>query len=191
MTSIKITPELIQQKLSIFNSDERCNPNSECASILVPLIWKNQEWNLIYTRRTGNVSSHQHEVSFPGGSYEPNDINLENTALRETFEEIGIKNNEIRILGALPASKTISGFTVFPFVAIVNWPVDLTINPDEVDSVFSIPIKWLENPVNYYESEYRSELFGIRKVIHYKEFEGEHLWGYTAWVTLQFLEILK
>jgi len=193
MTDILLTPELLQQKLSQLNlnSGERCDPTSACAAILIPIIKQNSEWSLLFTRRTGNVSSHQHEVSFPGGSYEPADINLENTALRETNEEIGIESKDIRILGELPTSTTITGFKVFPYVALVTWPVDLKINSEEVDSVFSVPITWLENPANYYEEDYRSELFGVRKVIHYKEYEGEYLWGYTARVTLQFLDILK
>ena len=193
MSDIFFTPELLQKKLSQLNSNsgEKCDPTSACAAILIPIIWKNLEWNLLFTRRTGNVSSHQHEVSFPGGSFESEDVTLENTAIRETFEEIGIESEDIRILGELPTSTTITGFKVFPFVALVSWPVNLKINSEEVDSVFTVPIAWLENPVNYYEEDYRSELFGVRKVIHYKEYEGEHLWGYTARVTLQFLDILK
>jgi 8-oxo-dGTP pyrophosphatase MutT (NUDIX family) len=168
-----------------------CTPDAHCAAILVPLLWKDNEWQVLYTRRTGKVSTHQHEVSFPGGAYEDTDETLVNTVLRETFEEIGIRSKDISILGSLQKSQTITGFRVFPFVAVVNWPIEFKVNVDEVESVFFMPISWLQNPNNNYEEDYDSIRFGIHKVIHYMDYHGEHLWGYTARVTMQFLELLK
>lgn len=168
-----------------------CTPDTHCAAILVPLLLKDDEWQILYTRRTGNVSTHQHEVSFPGGAYEDADVTLVTTVLRETFEEVGIRSKDIQILGSLQNSQTITGFRVFPFVAVVKWPVEFKVNYDEVESIFFIPISWLLNPSNHYEENYDSLKYGIHKVIHYRDFNGEHLWGYTARVTMQFLELLK
>jgi len=172
-------------------SKEGCSPDSSCAAVLIPLVFEDNEWHLLYTRRSSNVASHQNEVSFPGGSFENQDIDLERTALRETFEEIGIKPDAISIIGALDYSLTITGFKVYPFVGILKWPTILKINTREVHSVFTIPISWLLDPKNYYESDYFNPTFGNRKVIHYQEFKGEHLWGYTARLTQQFLELIK
>ena len=168
-----------------------CGPDATCAAILVPLVKKTNEWSLLFTRRSDSVASHQNEVSFPGGSFEQQDSSLESTALRETMEEIGIAPEKITMLGSLPYSTTITGYKVFPFVGFINWPVEFKINPAEVKSVFTIPLAWLKDERNYYEADYHSPEFGVRKVIHYQEFQGEHLWGYTARVTRQFLELLK
>lgn len=168
-----------------------CKPDSTCAAVLIPIVCSESQWSLLFTRRTANVSSHQNEVSFPGGSYEKLDVTLENTALRETFEEIGVEKERIAILGRLPISNTITGFNVFPYVGVLTEPRSIRMNKDEVDSVFSIPITWLEDPANYYEADYLSPQFGLRRVIHYREYEGEHLWGYTARLTLQLLMLLK
>jgi peroxisomal coenzyme A diphosphatase NUDT7 len=170
---------------------ESCAPDKSCAAVLIPLVYDEKKWHLLFTRRSGNVASHQNEVSFPGGSYDSRDHELKRTALRETYEEIGVKSNEINIIGTLPSSLTITGFKVYPFVGIINWPAKIKINTDEVHSVFTIPILWLMDSKNYYESDYLNPSFGIRKVIHYHEFQGEHLWGYTARLTQQFLELLK
>ena len=193
MTENSYSIELLKTKFSKISngSSERCDLSSSCAAILIPIICKDSEWHLLFTRRTGKVSSHQNEVSFPGGSYETTDQSLEKTALRETFEEIGVEEKDIQILGELPFSITVTGFTVFPFIGLINWPVELKVSDEEVESVFSIPVTWLADPENSYEKDYLSDKFGLRKVIHYKDYQGEHLWGYTAKVTQQFLTFLK
>ena len=193
MTENSLPIELLKTKFSKKSNESRkgCNLNSSCAAILIPIIWKDSEWHLLFTRRTGKVSSHQNEVSFPGGSYETQDQSLEKTALRETFEEIGVGEKDIEIFGELPFSITVTGFKVFPFVGLINWPVEFNVNDEEVESVFSIPVTWLADPENSYEKDYLSDKFGLRKVIHYKDYHGEHLWGYTAKVTQQFLLFLK
>lgn len=161
------------------------------AAILIPLVMNNEEWHLVFTRRTNFVSTHQNEVSFPGGSFEPSDSNLENTALRETMEEIGVSNEKIDIIGALPALTTITGFSVFPFVAIMEWPISMKINNCEVDSVFTIPLKWLMDINNHYEEDFHNEKYGIHRVIHYKDYQGEHLWGFTAKVVRELIDLIK
>jgi len=171
------------------NLSKSCSPDSSCAAVLLPIVMKDGNGSLLFTKRTANVASHQNEISFPGGSYEPGDASLEETALRETFEEIGLGKEQIQIIGQLPVSDTITGFTVFPFVGLINHPFKLNINRFEVEKVFTIPLEWLANPGNHYEADYYSEKFGIRKVIHYKDYYGEHLWGYTARLTQQLLEM--
>jgi 8-oxo-dGTP pyrophosphatase MutT (NUDIX family) len=173
------------------DSRESYSTDNSCAAVLLPIVIGDGKCDLLFTKRTANVASHQNEVSFPGGSYEKDDVSMEATALRETYEEIGLEGNQIQIIGHLPVSNTVTGFSVFPFVGLVKFPYNLKINRHEVEKVFTIPIDWLENPDNFYEADYHSEKFGVRKVIHYKDYEGEHLWGYTARLTQQLLELLN
>jgi len=189
---MKDLPVILKQKLiqSKFESMP-IDVKSSTAAILIPLVTHNGEWHLVFTRRTNFVSTHQNEVSFPGGSFEPSDSNLESTALRETNEEIGVSSEKIEIIGALPPITTITGFSVFPFVAIMAWPTIIKINNCEVDSVFTIPLKWLMDADNHYEEDYHNEKYGIRKVIHYNDYQGEHLWGFTAKVVLELINLIK
>lgn len=168
-----------------------CGSSLPCAAILIPLVREDGEWSLLFTRRSRTVATHQNEVSFPGGSYEPADGDLLHTALREVWEEIGVDPKDISIFGYLPATFTVTQFKVYPFVGVVNWPLKLNLSTDEVDSVFTIPVDWLSDERNYYQADYYSEKFGLRNVIHYRDYKGEHLWGYTARVTQQLLGLVK
>jgi 8-oxo-dGTP pyrophosphatase MutT (NUDIX family) len=159
------------------------------AAVLILLIYDNEDWKIVYTRRTTNVRTHQGEVSFPGGAYEKVDRNMVQTALRETHEEIGVKPECIKIIGGLDPIHTISNFMVYPFVGIMKCAAEFVVNSDEVERVFMIPLKWLENSSNYFEQDHLVEKKFVRKVIHYRDFEGEHLWGLTARITQQLLEI--
>jgi 8-oxo-dGTP pyrophosphatase MutT (NUDIX family) len=189
---MKALPEILKQKLR--DPDRIPNPikdGSSMAAVLLPLVIESGEWHLLFSRRTKFVSTHQNEVSFPGGSFEFADQDLRRTALRETREEIGIAPEEIEILGGLETIQTVTGFTVTPYVAVLTWPIDLVINECEVDSVFTIPISWLMSKENYFEEDYHSEKYGIRKVIHYKDYKGEHVWGFTAKLTQELIKLIK
>jgi 8-oxo-dGTP pyrophosphatase MutT (NUDIX family) len=161
------------------------------AAVLILLVKENDEWSIVYTRRTNGVRTHQGEVSFPGGGYEKQDESFCQTALRETREEIGVDPNCIKILGGLDPTKTISNFLVYPFVGILTCQMEFTINPDEVERVFLIPMKWLMDQSNFYEREHKADQQVFRRVIHYKDYDGEHLWGLTARITQEVLALLK
>lgn len=182
----------LRQKL---NQDSGLIPQ-EClggtaAAVLILLVKVNDQWNIIYTRRTNGVRTHQGEVSFPGGAYEKSDSSLVQTALREANEEIGVRSESITVLGGLAPYTTISKFRVYPFIGILNGTFEFTINKDEVGRVFFIPVDWLNNPKNYYIKEHIINDIHVTNVIHYVDFDGEHLWGFTARVTQQILELIE
>ena len=161
------------------------------AAILVLFVQINGEWNILFTRRTNGVRTHQGEVSFPGGAYENEDISLLQTALREADEEIGIDSGDVEILGGLEPIQTITQYFVYPYIGILKWPVDFTVNDDEVERVFMIPVDWLMDETNYYEKSHTLNGNVFRQVIHYKDYDGEHLWGFTARVTQQILKLIS
>ena len=156
------------------------------AAVLVPLIWAD-EWRILYTRRADSVEHHKGQVSFPGGSTEPEDISPEDTALREAHEEIGIRREDVRLLGRLGEMATISNFLVTPVVGVVSWPYGFTVHTVEVERVFSIPLDWLATRGNW--QEFIREGVG-GSVISYLPFDGELLWGATARMTVNFVKAL-
>ncbi len=150
------------------------------ASVLALFIPNNQSVKLLFTRRTDNVLDHKGQVSFPGGAVEPNDDSLEAAALREADEEIGLKPNNIALLGRSRDMFTISGWWITP---IVGWCTNLTgmsPNPAEVSRIFTIPVEWLANSTNWEIRTYNNNGILRSNVIFYKTFEKELLWGITA-----------
>lgn len=161
------------------------------AAVLLPLFQHNDDWNLLYTRRTESVDSHRGQVSFPGGAIEGIDNGPIEAALRELEEEIGIGGDEVEILGCADNIWTISQFAVTPVVGRIPWPISLDLNEAEVARVFGVPLSWLVDAENL-ETELRDipELGLKVPVYYYKHYDGELIWGATAQITLNFLEII-
>lgn len=158
------------------------------AAVLVPLVCDSGEINLLYTRRTDLVRNHKGQVSFPGGSMEPQDASYDETALRETFEEIGVHPSEICVLGQLPIFPTITGFLVCPVVGLIPWPFDFRLSLEEVSRVFTVPLKWLADASNRQEKGVTLPDGRYENVVFFNSYEGENVWGATARITLQFLK---
>jgi 8-oxo-dGTP pyrophosphatase MutT (NUDIX family) len=108
-----------------------------CAAVLMPLLWNDGEWHLLFTRRTERVESHKGQVSFPGGACHDGEKIPEQTALRETQEEIGIQPRDVRVLGRLTSMATISHFLVTPIVGVIPWPYVFRPEQAEVARIFN------------------------------------------------------
>jgi 8-oxo-dGTP pyrophosphatase MutT (NUDIX family) len=160
----------------------------KCAAVLVPLVWEEDEWHLLFTRRTNRVESHKGQVSFPGGACDEGETIPEQTALREAEEEIGLNPNHVRILGRLANMITITNFRVTPVVGVITkWPIVFRVGEHEVARIFTIPLEWLSNPSNRWQFEM---LGRKRSLIAYHPYDGELLWGATARMTVDFLKVL-
>ncbi len=159
----------------------------KCAAVLVPLLWQDDEWHLLFTRRTERVESHKGQVSFPGGACDEGESTPEETALREANEEVGIQPEAVRVLGRLANMITITSFRVTPVVGVIPWPTVLRVGQHEVERVFTIPLMWLADKRNRWEFS----MFGKnRSLIAYHPYDGELLWGATARMTVDFLRVL-
>jgi 8-oxo-dGTP pyrophosphatase MutT (NUDIX family) len=194
-----LTEEYISHKLH--EAIEAAGPSSEgyaeidltdptrlkCAAVLVPLLWNADEWHLLFTRRTDRVESHKGQVSFPGGGCDEGETTPEETALRETQEELGIDAEQVHVLGRLTNMITISSFRVTPVVGVISWPTVLQIGQDEVERVFTIPLNWLADSRNRWEFTMPGRK---RFLIAYHPYDGELLWGATARMTVDFLKVL-
>jgi len=159
----------------------------KCAAVLVPLVWADEQWHLLFTRRTERVESHKGQVSFPGGGCDEGETTPEETALREVEEELGIDAGHIRILGRLTNMITISSFRVTPVVGVLTWPIVLRVGQEEVERVFTIPLDYLADPHNRWEFTMPGRK---RFLIAYHPYDGELLWGATAKMTVDFLNVL-
>ena len=157
------------------------------AAVLVPLVFIVDEWHILFTRRTNSVDHHKGQVSFPGGRTDPEDKSQVATALRETYEEIGVKAADIQVLGSLGEYLTVSNYLVTPVVGILPWPYTFNIHTLEVERIFTIPLNWLADP-NHHQEMVRQETG--RGFIAYLPYEGELLWGITARITVNFLAVL-
>ncbi len=140
-------------------------------------------------KRSTNLRTHSGQISLPGGKKDPTDTSLYHTAIRETFEEIGIKENQIELLGELtPLFIPISNFMVYPFVAFSKEELHFTPNPSEVELVIEIPITELldENTITEDAWEEKGKLF--RKPFF--AISNQQIWGATAMILSEFRHLL-
>jgi 8-oxo-dGTP pyrophosphatase MutT (NUDIX family) len=195
----EITQDTIAKKLLLANqsaSDSaeyaemavRPETRLKCAAVLVPLVQLEDEWQLLFTRRTERVESHKGQVSFPGGACDKGETTPEQTALRESHEEIGLDPADVTVLGRLGRMITVSSYRVSPVVGVVPWPYAFKVAGIEVARIFTIPLTWLADRNNYWEFFARDS---DRSLIAYHPYDGEILWGATARMTVNFLKTIE
>lgn len=168
------------------------NEPARPAAVLVPLLRKQQEWHVLFTRRTDTLPEHSGQVAFPGGQCDPSDQTPEDTALREAYEEIRLHPADVKILGRLNTLLTITNYSITPIVGSIPQPYDFVIAEKEVSRVFTIPLAWLADPTN---REIRQRILPSplkpMPVIYYKPYEGELLWGVSAQIVVDLLKALR
>ena len=158
---------------------------------MILLVWWKEEWQLVFTRRTERVEHHKGQVSFPGGGCEVGESTPEATALREAWEEIGLKPEDVRLLGRLNDYITITRYRVTPVVGVMAWPYQVQLEAAEVERIFTIPLAWLAERANWNEQPVTVD--GMPRtfpVLKYHPYDGEVLWGATARMTQNFLRVL-
>ena len=160
------------------------------AAVLVPLVWDQGRWNLLFTRRAMDLEDHSGQVSFPGGAWEERDGDLEQTALREAWEEVGIDPASVAVIGKMARFDMVSYFQVTPVVGVVAWPCELKINASEVARAFTVPLDWLADQRNYQikPRQFEDQTF---RIPYYNDYDGEIVWGATAQITQEFLQLIQ
>jgi 8-oxo-dGTP pyrophosphatase MutT (NUDIX family) len=158
------------------------------AAVLVPLFRKGKDCHLLFTKRTDQVKYHKGEISFPGGTFDKEDLELQQTALREAFEEIGLKENDIQILGVLDDIVTITEFIVTPFVGLFPYPYPFQVSPIEIAELIEVPLASLLDEKCFGEREI---LQGEkRRIVYTYQYENHTIWGATALILKQFLDLI-
>ena len=156
------------------------------ASVLVPLLYGPDGVEVLFTVRAARLKSHAGEIAFPGGRLDPGETHVE-AALRETEEEVGLSVSPDQVLGRLSDHPSPAGYVPTPYVAQVPWPQELTLNPAEVDAVFTVPLAELLA----IEPQTRvAELARYRRLLYSYPW-GEYLiWGFTGNVVRDLLEVI-
>jgi len=148
------------------------------AAVLVPLVNRPEGVSVLLTRRTDHLSNHAGQVSFPGGRSDPEDATPEDTALRETEEEIGIPRSSVSLLGRLPDHFIPTGYRVTPVVGWIEPPISVNADPFEVAEVFEVPLDHFLDP-----SRHRREMAergGRMREFFVIPFGRFNIWGATA-----------
>ncbi len=200
MNKLEILKANLPKVIGILGKDEFFN-----SAVLIPLVFINNEFHLLFEKRSANIKQ-AGEICFPGGKIENYDFDAVTTAIRETFEEIGLNSNKIEIIGKFDILFGPRGVLVEPVVAEIKIEnlSELKLDKSEVEKVFLVPISFFEQNeperFNIHSSithksfnskgEEEELIFknnnandtyfkDIREVLVYK-FNGEIIWGITA-----------
>jgi 8-oxo-dGTP pyrophosphatase MutT (NUDIX family) len=158
------------------------------SAVIVPVFYKDDECHLLFTQRTNSVRDHKGHISFPGGTKDLQDVTLLDTAVRECREEIGIKPEDLEILGELDNCPTLeTNYLITPYVGAIPWPYEFKISPREVAEIIEIPVSVLMNKNNLRHGT--EELDGAMITTYFYDYKDKIIWGATARILTQFLDI--
>ncbi len=161
----------------------------EAAALLLFYPHEDELW-LPLTVRSAWLPQHRGEVSLPGGATDPEDDGPVATALRETFEELGVQSSSIDVWGTLtPIYIPPSNFRLTPVVGFTVYPPELVPNPGEITDVFCVPLTILLDSATIVEEEWI--LRGDRLRVPFFALQGYKVWGATALVLSELLARLR
>jgi 8-oxo-dGTP pyrophosphatase MutT (NUDIX family) len=174
-------------RVTAFEPTPAEEPAAAEAAVLVPVLDRDGVPHLLFTKRADHLGEHPGQMSFPGGGREPSDSSLWATALREADEEIGLRADEVELVGRLDDIGTVSGYAVSPFVGRIP---DREYVPDdrEVAEIAVLSVPGLIDRENY-EAERRDHPNYGPVRIHFFHVDGYTVWGATASILVQLLEL--
>jgi len=165
------------------------HPPFSHAAVLVPLFKKDDSCHLLFTKRSEQVKHHKGEISFPGGVVDEEDKELVSTALREAFEEIGLKENDVQIIGVLDDIVTTTEFIVTPIVGLFPYPYPFKVSEVEIAELIEVPLSFLLAEENLSEREFSRG--DQKEIIYFYQYGNHTIWGATARILKQFLDIIS
>ncbi len=180
-----------REALAYYRPQRLENTAAAPAAVLLALYRKDDEPHILLTLRTDHVEHHKGQISFPGGASDGSDPDLLTTALRETFEEVGIRPEDVEVLGTLDDIITISDFRVTPYVGLLRGPSPYPFapHPREVAALIEVPLRHLL-AAGSLELELR-ELRGQPVLVPAYIYGPHRIWGATARILKNFLDLLS
>lgn len=181
-----LTPDAIRLTLSGFPRRTLEVGTLRPSAVLLPFFTLNNEPHLLFTRRTDDVKHHQGEISFPGGAWEPVDVDLKATALREAEEEVGLQARDVNILGRLDDFESIHGYHVVPYVGCFDAPYPFRADPREIAEMIEVPLSRLRDPAIFRVEDWTHR--GRQIPVCFYTVDEHEIWGLTADILKQFLD---
>jgi 8-oxo-dGTP pyrophosphatase MutT (NUDIX family) len=178
--------QILAQRTKRYITDNNRLPSA----VLIPIYKHDGQYYIVFIKRTNKVKTHKGQISFPGGMRDKGDKTLRDTALRESVEEIGLRQEDIAILGELDDEiTTTSNFIVTPFIASVPYPYHFTPNKAEVAKIISVPVTALLDKDN---RKPETETLSGKKVESFAYYyRGTRIWGATARILNKLLGIIE
>ena len=176
----------IKQKLKQINLIEATQYKKAGVLILLLKEDKDDEYKIVFTKRSTKLKTHSGEVSFPGGKWEEADNSLYETALRESNEEINLNIENVTKLGNLNFLLSRHKIEVNPYVGYLNKFQEFEGN-FEIDEIFTVPISFLSDSQNVTYREFNRK--DLKVYIPSWVYNGNRIWGLTAMITADFLNI--
>jgi len=179
--------ERIRNNLVIVPHPSSVSKNLTVAAVLFPLLFKEHELQVLFTKRTQTVKVHKGQISFPGGVHDPHDESLLSTALREAQEEIGLEPEDVEILGELdPIATVTTGFQVHTFVGLIPHPYGFKPNGREVAEILTVPLHFLADDNHWSRRSYQAGDQAFEA--YFISYENYRIWGATARILKIFFE---
>lgn len=163
------------------------------SAVLVLIYEKNNAPHVLLIERVGyEKDPHSRQISFPGGKFEPADVTIENCALRECYEEVGVKPEKVTIIGLMTHLYIpISNFEVFPVLAFSTEPLAFSAQPSEVNQILETPLLLLLNPETVKHTVMKAGPEQILLNVPYFDVFEKKVWGATAMILSELLEMFK
>jgi len=168
--------------------------DAKTACVLSLLYPKYSDWHLVLIQRKSGHPDDPHggQIGFPGGQYEEADGKLANGALREAEEEVGVRSEDVKVLGKLTKLYIpVSNFLVHPFVGYLPYAPVFSPQLSEVDAILEIPFAHLQHPDTVQKIDLKISENIILKNVPYFNVHEKVVWGATAMIISELLEVLK
>tara|TARA_B100000965_G_scaffold358162_1_gene337366 strand:+ start:16 stop:633 length:618 start_codon:yes stop_codon:yes gene_type:complete len=158
--------------------------NFRSSAVICLIFYENNKLNILLTKRSEKLVNHAGEISFPGGKVESFDQSPLEAALRETNEEIGVPEKDIKVLGKLDEIVTGTGFHITPYVGILITTKNIEINVNEVSEIIKLPIQIILNKNNHIRlnRQFNKIRYNFWKI----KYLNYNIWGATASILVGF-----
>ena len=185
-----VNKDLIRRVVSEHAKKPASNDRLFPSAVLIPLLCKDDELHVLLTERTHAVRRHKGQVCFPGGTPEDDDGSLLDTALREAWEEVGVRPEDVEVVGEIDDNVVAStGYVISPFVGFVPYPYTFSASESETRDIFLVPLSVLMDPERFKHQERQiGEYYYSGPVCDY---DGHVIWGATGRILMHFVGLLS